>query len=224
MPYLADGLKYLGKYITKSSDLSQKQVKTLSLNWAFRKRSFSIGNKFKQEIFKLYQKLNLTHIIAIQTKPSQQNLNQEQIIDHRPEFLKLPSNKLMPIGDSNRTSLNNILGYEKCRMLGILGKEIIKKMGGVPKGEWSFGLNQQQHEYADFEFYKVKPVPSIDESEERRRQIKNPFKEPIGVYSLDNWRQVHEGIIQRKKCHEAPSPVSDMDEEWWETEGKALCE
>lgn len=219
MPYLSDGLKYLGKYITKSSDLSLKQTKTLSLTWAFRKRSFSIGHKFKKLIFDRYVANDLTHIIVIQTKPSQQNLNQEQLVDHRPEFLKIPSNKPMKQGDSNRKSLNNILGFEKFRMLGILGKDTLKKLGGVPKGEWNFGLNDMQHEYADYEFYKIKPEKSLDESEERIKQIKNPFAEPCGSFGQEQWRQVHDGM----NAKQPKSPVSDEDSEWWETEGKFLC-
>jgi hypothetical protein len=218
MPYLADGLKYLGKYITKASDLSQKAVKTLSLTWGFRKRAFSIGHKFKQEIFKRYVADNLTHLILIQTKPSQQNLNQEQVINHRSEFLKIPSNKPLEIGDSNRTSLHNILGFEKYKMVGILGKDTLKKMGGIPKGEWSFGLNEMQNEYVDCEFYKIKPVLPLDASEERRKQIKNPFAEPNGAWGSEQWRQVHEGMNAKKP----QSPISDEDNEWWIQEGQFL--
>jgi len=54
MIHLSDGFKYLGKYISKSSDLSEKAEKTLALTWKFHKRTFSLGSKFKMEIFNRY--------------------------------------------------------------------------------------------------------------------------------------------------------------------------
>ncbi len=64
MVNLADGLKYLGKYVTKATDLesanlSGKGFKTLANTWAFQKRSYSLGTKFKDAIFQKYLSLDL---------------------------------------------------------------------------------------------------------------------------------------------------------------------
>jgi hypothetical protein len=59
MVNLYDGLRYLGKYVTKASDLSlndqyNKGLKTLALTWAFGKRCFSFGKKFRESILQRY--------------------------------------------------------------------------------------------------------------------------------------------------------------------------
>lgn len=125
---LSDGFKYLGKYLSKSSDLSQKATKTLSLTWAFHKRAFSLGKKFKMEIFKRYLAHDLTHLSPSQTFSGQMTLYSTELKNTLPSFLRG--------------------GYEKVKIVGILGKNNLKKLGGIPKYEWNFGLTDKQAEYS----------------------------------------------------------------------------
>jgi hypothetical protein len=53
MVHLADGMKYLSKYITKASDLTQKGTKTLALTWAFHKRAYPLGTNSRSNIPKV---------------------------------------------------------------------------------------------------------------------------------------------------------------------------
>ena len=128
MVNLSDGFKYLGKYLSKSSDLSQKATKTLALTWAFHKRAFSIGNKFKEEIFKKYLSLDLTHLSLSQTYSSQMTLDNRELKGTLPSFLRF--------------------GNEKAEMIGIMGKNNLKRLGVIPICEWNFGLTDTQREYS----------------------------------------------------------------------------
>lgn len=133
MPNLADGLKYISKYITKTSDLSKKSEKTIALMWAFRKRSYSLGKKFKEEIFKKYFALDLTHLSLTQTISTQMTLDNKELRETFPSYLKL--------------------GFEKCKMIGIVDKNLIKKLGGIPKNQWNFGTTDKQTEFILYYFY-----------------------------------------------------------------------
>ena len=84
MVNLSDGFKYLGKYLSKSIDLSQKATKTLALTWAFRKRAFSIGQKFKEAIFNRYLTLDLTHLSVTQTISTQMTLDNKELKETLP--------------------------------------------------------------------------------------------------------------------------------------------
>jgi hypothetical protein len=83
MQNMHESLRYLEKYIAKASNLAlndpdNKGLKTLALSWAFRKRSFSVSRKFKEQIvFKRYLSLpapDLNRLTVIQTVPAQVTL------------------------------------------------------------------------------------------------------------------------------------------------------
>ena len=141
MIHLADGLKYLGKYINKgtdleSDDLSGKGLITLANTWAFRKRAYSLGVKFKEAIFEKYVSLDLTHISITQTLSEQMTLQNKLLREFQPPFLK-------PF-------------FEKWVMHGIMEKEMLKKHGGIPKGCFSFGLCNTQKTFTSWFFDRVK--------------------------------------------------------------------
>ncbi|MCW4019378.1 MAG: hypothetical protein NWF00_11990 [Candidatus Bathyarchaeota archaeon] len=130
---LADGLKYLGKYISKGTDLecddrSGKGLVTLANTWAFRKRSYSLGVKFKEAIFQKYLSLDLTHMSLTQTVSEQMTLDGKLLRDCQPSFLK-------PF-------------FEKWTMRGIMEKSDLKRHGGIPKAQFSFGLCDSQKIFA----------------------------------------------------------------------------
>jgi hypothetical protein len=139
MTNLAEGLKYLGKYITKgtdfeSDDFSRKGVTTLANTWAFRRRAYSLGTKFKDAIFKKYVSLDLTRISLTQTFSEQMTLEGELLRDCQPDFLK-------PF-------------FEKWVMRGIVEKLCLKRHGGIPRGCFSFGLCESQKVFATWYFKK----------------------------------------------------------------------
>ena len=129
MVNLADGMKYLGKYLTKatdleSGDLSGKGLITLANTWAFRKRAYSLGAKFKEAIFEKYVSLDLTPISVTQTISEQMTLESKLLRDSQPSFVK-------PF-------------FEKWANKGIMEKGMLKSHGGIPKGCFSFGLCDTQ--------------------------------------------------------------------------------
>ena len=137
MVNLADGMKYLGKYLTKgtdleSGDLSGKGLITLANTWAFRKRAYSLGAKFKEAIFEKYISLDLTRISVTQTVSEQMTLENKLLRDSQLSFIK-------PF-------------FEKWVMRGIMEKEMLKKHGGIPKGCFSFGLCDTQKAFASWFF------------------------------------------------------------------------
>jgi hypothetical protein len=141
MVNLADGLKYLGKYVTKgtdlnSGDLSGKGLKTLANTWAFRKRAYSLGVKFKAAIFEKYVSLDLTRISITQTISEQMTLESKLLRDSQPSFIK-------PF-------------YEKWEIIGIMEKSMLKRNGGIPKGGFSFGLCETQKAFTSWFFDGVK--------------------------------------------------------------------
>jgi len=147
---LANGLKYLGKYVTKGTDLeqgglSEKCKSTLSLTWVFRKRAYSLGVKFKEAIFQKYLALDLTRISVTQTFSEQMTLESEVLRDCQPDFLK-------PF-------------FEKWVMRGIVTESSLKRYGGIPKGCFSFGLCEKQKRYIEF-FFGEREVecPEVEKS------------------------------------------------------------
>jgi hypothetical protein len=118
MVNLAEGLKYLGKYVTKgtdleSDDLSGKGLTTLANTWAFRKRAYSLGVKFKEAIFEKYVSLDLTRVSVTQTVSEQMTLESKLLRDSQPSFSK-------PF-------------FEKRINKGIIQKSHLKRHGGIPK-------------------------------------------------------------------------------------------
>jgi hypothetical protein len=139
MVNLADGMKYLGKYLTKSTDLesgdhSGKGKITLANTWAFRKRAYSLGKKFKEAIFEKYVSLDLTRISITQTISEQMTLQYKPLRDSQPSFLK-------PF-------------FEKWALRGIMEKSQITRQGGIPKGCFSFGLCDSQKDFSDWYFQR----------------------------------------------------------------------
>jgi hypothetical protein len=129
MVNLADGMKYLGKYITKGTDLesgglSGKGLITLANTWAFHKRAYSLGVKFKEAIFEKYVSLDLTRNSITQTISEQMALESRLLRDSQPSFVK-------PF-------------FEKWTNKGIMEKSQLKRHGGIPKGCFSFGLCDTQ--------------------------------------------------------------------------------
>ena len=179
MVNLSDGFNYLGKYISKSADLTAKAQKTLALTWAFHKRAYSLGNKFKKEIFRRYLSLDLTHISISQTFSTQMTLDSKDLKQTLPSFLKLD--------------------FEKIKLVGTIDKKEIKKLGGIPKDEWTFGLTQKQQEYALYRTKGVKPKTK-NQSETFREYIKNPWKY-IGAPDTTEYGRlkVHDGIEHRNE-------------------------
>lgn len=155
MVHLAEGFKYLAKYVTKSSDLCHKAVTTLALTWGFHKRAYSLGTKFKQEIFNRYLTYDLIPQSVTQTKiSSQMTLDYQELRTTLPNF--------------QRTD------FEKVKMLGILNRSELKRLGGVPKHEWSHGLTEKQTEYAQYRIISLKkPLPQQHTNQE---YIKNGWK------------------------------------------------
>jgi hypothetical protein len=141
MVNLADGLKYLGKYVTKGTDLesddtSGKGLITLANTWAFRKRAYSLGIKFKEAIFEKYVSLDLTRVSVTQTPSEQMTLESKLLRDCQPSFLR-------PF-------------FEKWEMRGIMEKEMLKTNGGIPKGCFSFGLCDKQKAFASWFFDEIR--------------------------------------------------------------------
>jgi hypothetical protein len=137
MVNLADGLKYLGKYVSKGTDLengasSDKGLLTLANSWAFRKRAYSLGKKFKEAIFEKYLELDLTRISLTQTISEQMTLTGEILRDCLPFFLRE--------------------SFEKWEMRGIIDKSMLKRHGGIPKDCFSFGLCDSQKQLATWYF------------------------------------------------------------------------
>lgn len=129
MVNLVDGMKYLGKYLTKGTDLesgdvSGKGLITLANTWAFRKRAYSLGAKFKEAIFEKYVSLDLTRISVTQTVSEQMTLESKLLRDCQPFFIKQ--------------------FFEKWTMQGIMEKAMLKRNGGIPKNCFSFGLCDKQ--------------------------------------------------------------------------------
>ena len=113
MVNLVDGMKYLGKYLIKGTDLesgdvSGKGLITLANTWAFRKRAYSLGAKFKEAIFEKYVSPDLTRISITQTFSEQMTLESKLLRDCQPSFLK-------PF-------------FEKWVICGIMEKAMLKKM------------------------------------------------------------------------------------------------
>jgi hypothetical protein len=137
MVSLAEGLNYLGKYVTKASnyesdDLLGKGLATLATTWAFGKRSYSLGRKFKEAIFEKYVALDLTRISLTQTVSEQMTLEFKLLRDCQPSLLK-------PF-------------FEKWTMRGIIKKSLLKTHGGIPRGCFSFGLCEKQKQFVEYYF------------------------------------------------------------------------
>jgi hypothetical protein len=133
MTNLADGLNYLSKYISKGTDLNEKgSTTTLSLTWAFRKRAYSLGTKFKEAIFQKYLELDLTRISVTQTVSEQMTLDSDLLRDLQPSFLRP--------------------WFEKWVNKGIIEKSNLKRFGGIPKGCFSFGLCDSQKAFSVWYF------------------------------------------------------------------------
>jgi hypothetical protein len=133
MSNLAEGLKYLSKYITKGTDLTENgSTQTLSLTWAFRKRAYSLGTKFKEAIFEKYLSLDLTSVSVTQTVSEQMTLDSKLLRDAQPSFLKP--------------------WFEKWVNKGIIQKSHLKRHGGIPKDCFSFGLCYTQREFTAYYF------------------------------------------------------------------------
>jgi len=64
--------------------------------------------------------------------------------------------------------------FEKIEIIGVLDKSRPKKLGGVPKGEWTFGLTKRQQDYVRFKFKGFKPKK--ENKETVQQWIKNPWK------------------------------------------------
>lgn len=150
MVNLADGLKYLGKYVTKGTDLerddlSGKGLTTLANTWVFRKRAYSLGVKFKEAIFEKYVSLDLTRISVTQTLSEQMTLESKLLRDSQPSFVR-------PF-------------FEKWELRGIIEKSFLKRHGGIPKGCFSFGLCDSQKAFSSWYFkkegYDFIPNPTI---------------------------------------------------------------
>lgn len=140
MVSLADGLNYLGKYVTKASSLESddflgKGLTTLATTWAFRKRSYSLGRKFKEAIFEKYVALDLTYISLTQTIPKQMTLEEKALRNCQPSFLR-------PF-------------FEKWAIRGIVEKERLRRYGGIPKGCFTFGLCDSQKTFSTWFFNRV---------------------------------------------------------------------
>lgn len=185
MVNLADGLKYLGKYLTKGTDLesgdtSGKGLITLANTWAFRKRAFSLGKKFKEAIYEKYVSLDLTPISITQTISEQMTLESKLLRDCQLSFLKLH--------------------FEKWKMIGIIDKDTLKKYGGTPKGQWSFGLTAKQSEITLYRIKGIKPKAK-DQLETAKEYIKNPWKYLWDSDTTPYSRlKVHEGIKRSSKA------------------------
>jgi hypothetical protein len=154
MVNLADGLKYLGKYVTKgtdleSDDLTGKGLITLANTWAFRKRAYSLGVKFKEAIFQKYLSLDLTRISITQTVSEQMTLENKLLRDSQPSFMKP--------------------WFEKWTNKGIVEKPHLKRHGGIPKGCFSFGLCDKQKQFIGTFF--------------GTRETKNPTVEKSWIFS-----------------------------------------
>ncbi len=158
MKDVSEGLSYCFKYAVKASDLSKddasgKGFKTQSRLWAFGKRSYSLGVKFREAIFEKYLSLDLTRESAIQRVSEQMTLEHVCYRDTLPYFLKIM--------------------FEKCVFKGIISKTRLKRHGGIPVNTWHFGLTEAQSEYALWVLNGVRPerISCIFES-----ALKNPFK------------------------------------------------
>ena len=197
MPHFADGFKMLGKYISKSADLSQKAVTTLACLWAFHKRSYSLGIKFKTEIFNRYLALDLTHISASQTVHSQMTLDSKELRETLPSFRKLD--------------------FEKPKLIGIIARSIIKKLGGIPKYEWSFGLNTKQSDYVIRTLIGIKTEnPTITLKEFIKDGWKYFFDKNTSILSkISILKGMKKHVVYDVSC-----PVTYT--ECWEKEGKFL--
>ena len=103
----------ISNYILEQ-DLSKKGLPTLSNTWAFCKRAYSLGVKFKKAIFEKYVSLDLTRISVTQTISEQMTLESKLLRECQPSFLK-------PF-------------FEKWVMRGIMEKAMLKRNGGIPKG------------------------------------------------------------------------------------------
>jgi hypothetical protein len=141
MTNLAEGLKYLGKYVTKATDLksddfSGRGLRTLANTWAFRKRAYSLGTKFKEAIFQKYLALDLTRISVTQTVSEQMTLESKPLRDIQPSFLKP--------------------WFEKWVNRGIIQKGHLKRYGGIPRGCFSFGLCDTQKAFVLWLFGGIK--------------------------------------------------------------------
>jgi hypothetical protein len=144
MPNLLDGLRYLEKYIVKSSsylanDPKNKGLKTMTCNAVFGKRSVSFRKKFKESIFKQYlsaSAYDLNTLSVTQTFSEQMSLGK--------------------VGESVFSVFGGV-AVEKGKGVGMwvmrkrfISKDLLRSWGGIPKypfGEgsrFSFGLCDSQ--------------------------------------------------------------------------------
>ena len=144
MPNLLDGLRYLEKYIVKSSsylanDPKNKGLKTITCNGVFGKRSFSFGKKFKESIFKRY------------LSASAYDLNTLSVTQTFSEQMTLGKVGELDFGVFGGVAVEKAKGVGKWVMRKrFVSKDLLRSRGGIPKypfGEgsrFSFGLCDSQ--------------------------------------------------------------------------------
>jgi hypothetical protein len=144
IPNLLEGLRYLEKYIAKASNLAlndskDKGLKTLAILWAFGKRSFSFGKRFKESIFKRYLSVSVY------------DLNLLSVTQTFSEQMTLGRAGEKDFGSVGGVPIEKKLGVGKWRMeRRFVSYDLLKNNGGIPKNEkglgprFSFGLCDSQ--------------------------------------------------------------------------------